>query len=174
ENVRRAPSRRVRRSVACVSGGDVRDAAGRRRARLLGLSCSGAGFALRRHPRGSQRDRASRCVAECSTRARARAARGMALSFARCARRVGTASERRDGPPWRDGHDLAVGDRRARTRGAPMSRELRATLDELRARREIVRGPLAPLAASLAADLQPLLTTEPFIPPEKALLSRDG
>jgi len=35
-------------------------------------------------------------------------------------------------------------------------------------------GELAPLATSLARDLQPLEGLDPFIPPEKALLSREG
>jgi hypothetical protein len=51
---------------------------------------------------------------------------------------------------------------------------LLVTADELRARRAAVAGPLAPLAQSLAGDVEPLLDRELFIPPEKALLSRDG
>lgn len=46
--------------------------------------------------------------------------------------------------------------------------------DALAARRAVVANELAPLAASLAADLAPLLGREPYIPREKALLSRDG
>jgi hypothetical protein len=44
----------------------------------------------------------------------------------------------------------------------------------LRARRSVAAGPLRPLAASLAADLEPLLTRDPFFPTHKALLSRKG
>ena len=42
------------------------------------------------------------------------------------------------------------------------------------ARRAIVRGPLEPLAASLAADLEPLLNREIHFPAHKAMLSREG
>jgi hypothetical protein len=41
-------------------------------------------------------------------------------------------------------------------------------------RRAAAAGGLAPLAASLAADLEPLLSGQPFIPTEKARLSRAG
>jgi hypothetical protein len=44
----------------------------------------------------------------------------------------------------------------------------------VRTRREIVAGPLAPLASSLAADLEPLLARRIYFPEEKALLSRTG
>lgn len=47
----------------------------------------------------------------------------------------------------------------------------RQALDE---RRSIASGALAPLAASLRADLDPLLSGEIVIPKEKAKLSRDG
>jgi hypothetical protein len=46
--------------------------------------------------------------------------------------------------------------------------------EELVRRRTAARGPLAPLAASLRTDLQPLLERGFEIPAEKALLSRDG
>lgn len=46
--------------------------------------------------------------------------------------------------------------------------------EALACRRVAVRGPLAPLAASLREDLQPLLDRGFQIPAEKALLSRDG
>jgi len=46
--------------------------------------------------------------------------------------------------------------------------------DMLRSRGDDVRGPLAPLAQSLAADLEPLLRRAPELPAQKALLSRDG
>ncbi|HET7549788.1 MAG TPA: heparinase II/III family protein [Gemmatimonadaceae bacterium] len=46
--------------------------------------------------------------------------------------------------------------------------------DALERRRAAVRGPLAPLAASLRHDLQPLLDRGFVIPTDKALLSRDG
>ncbi len=46
--------------------------------------------------------------------------------------------------------------------------------DALAARQAIVAGPLAPLAASLAGDVVPLLGRELYIPTEKALLSREG
>ena len=41
-------------------------------------------------------------------------------------------------------------------------------------RRDAARGALAPLASSLADDLQPVLARDVFIPAEKARLSRDG
>lgn len=41
-------------------------------------------------------------------------------------------------------------------------------------RRAAASGPLAPLAASLRADLAPLFARAPEVPVEKALLSRDG
>lgn len=41
-------------------------------------------------------------------------------------------------------------------------------------RRAVAHGALAPLAQSLAADLEPVLDREVFIPAEKALLSREG
>ncbi len=44
----------------------------------------------------------------------------------------------------------------------------------LDARRQAVRGPLAPLLASLSAELEPLLARELHVPREKALLSRAG
>ena len=44
----------------------------------------------------------------------------------------------------------------------------------LPARRAAAAGPLAPLADSLAADLEPLRGRDPFIPQEKARLSRAG
>ncbi|HEU4565658.1 MAG TPA: heparinase II/III family protein [Gemmatimonadaceae bacterium] len=44
----------------------------------------------------------------------------------------------------------------------------------LRAQAEAARGPLAPLAASLRAELDPLIGRGVDIPAEKALLSRDG
>lgn len=46
--------------------------------------------------------------------------------------------------------------------------------EALERRRIAVQGDLAPLAASLRRDLQPLLDRGFTIPPEKALLSRDG
>ncbi|MBC7791358.1 MAG: heparinase II/III family protein [Anaerolineae bacterium] len=46
--------------------------------------------------------------------------------------------------------------------------------DALARRREIARGPLAALTASLRADLEPIVQTSPEIPEAKALLSRDG
>jgi hypothetical protein len=46
--------------------------------------------------------------------------------------------------------------------------------DQLAARRTVAAGPLADLAASLAADLEPLLSRELYFPSEKAMLSRDG
>jgi len=46
--------------------------------------------------------------------------------------------------------------------------------DMLRRSGDDVRGPLAPLAQSLAADLEPLLRRAPELPAQKALLSRDG
>src|SRR5439155_4136106 len=51
---------------------------------------------------------------------------------------------------------------------------LLVTPQELRARGDVARGPLRPLADSLVADLEPLHADELFIPPEKALLSREG
>ena len=42
------------------------------------------------------------------------------------------------------------------------------------ARRTAAEGPLAPLADSLAVELEPLLTTDVYIPREKAVLSREG
>lgn len=48
------------------------------------------------------------------------------------------------------------------------------TPDALAARRDAARGPLAPLAASLAADLAPFLDADLPLPPEKARLSRAG
>lgn len=45
---------------------------------------------------------------------------------------------------------------------------------ELFSRREIVRGPLRSLTASLAADLHPLLDGDILFPHDKAVLSRDG
>jgi hypothetical protein len=51
---------------------------------------------------------------------------------------------------------------------------LLVTADELRARRAVAAGPLASLVVSLANDIEPLMAGEPFIPPEKALLSRVG
>ena len=42
------------------------------------------------------------------------------------------------------------------------------------ARRAAAAGPLSPLADGLAADLTPLLAREPFLPEEKAVLSRQG
>jgi hypothetical protein len=48
------------------------------------------------------------------------------------------------------------------------------TDDALSARREVARGQLHPLAASLATDLEPLLTREIYFPAQKALLSREG
>jgi hypothetical protein len=48
------------------------------------------------------------------------------------------------------------------------------TADELRARRLVAHEPLKPLALSLAADIEPLVGRELLIPPEKALLSREG
>jgi hypothetical protein len=44
----------------------------------------------------------------------------------------------------------------------------------LEARRSVAAGPLRPLASSLAADLEPLLTRDLFFPTHKALLSRAG
>jgi heparinase II/III-like protein len=46
--------------------------------------------------------------------------------------------------------------------------------EQLRARREVAAGPLAGLAESLAADLEPLLSRNLYFPADKALLSRDG
>lgn len=52
--------------------------------------------------------------------------------------------------------------------------KLLLTAEHLDGRRAIARGPLAPLAQSLAADLEPLHSREIFFPKEKALLSREG
>jgi hypothetical protein len=46
--------------------------------------------------------------------------------------------------------------------------------DAVDARREVVRGPLAPLAVSLAADLARVRARPLFIPPEKARMTRVG
>ena len=46
--------------------------------------------------------------------------------------------------------------------------------DRLHARATVAAGPLEPLATSLAAELEPLLAGELFVPTEKALLSRAG
>jgi len=51
---------------------------------------------------------------------------------------------------------------------------LLVSADMLRQRRDIAAGPLAPLATSLARDLEPLLRAPLFIPEEKAQLSRAG
>ena len=48
------------------------------------------------------------------------------------------------------------------------------TDEELVTRRGAVAGPLAPLFASLAADLEPVISAELFFPAEKARLSRVG
>ncbi len=48
------------------------------------------------------------------------------------------------------------------------------TPEALRSRDNVARGPLEPLAKSLADDLEPLLTRELFFPSEKAVLSREG
>jgi hypothetical protein len=48
------------------------------------------------------------------------------------------------------------------------------TSEALVARRSAAHGPLQPLAASLAADLEPLLAREIYFPAQKALLSRQG
>lgn len=45
---------------------------------------------------------------------------------------------------------------------------------QLSERARIANGPLSPLRASLAADLEPLLTRDIHFPAEKALLSREG
>ena len=45
---------------------------------------------------------------------------------------------------------------------------------EVAARAAVAAGPLAPLADSLARDLEPVLARELYIPPDKALLSREG
>ena len=45
---------------------------------------------------------------------------------------------------------------------------------DLVARKEIVAGPLQPLAKSLADDLAALLERDLYFPTEKALLSRQG
>jgi hypothetical protein len=42
------------------------------------------------------------------------------------------------------------------------------------ARRTATAGPLAPLAASLASELEPLLASDIYIPRDKAVLSREG
>jgi hypothetical protein len=47
-------------------------------------------------------------------------------------------------------------------------------VDSLPARREIARGSLAPLASSLAADVEGLLSRDIYFPSQKALLSREG
>src|SRR5262245_34870349 len=44
----------------------------------------------------------------------------------------------------------------------------------LQARRDIARGPLAPLTQSLSADLEALTARELYFPSEKAVLSREG
>ncbi|MGH7618202.1 MAG: hypothetical protein ACREPM_13330, partial [Gemmatimonadaceae bacterium] len=41
-------------------------------------------------------------------------------------------------------------------------------------RRRVAAGPLAPLARSLAADLEPLASREVYFPTQKAILSREG
>lgn len=46
--------------------------------------------------------------------------------------------------------------------------------DDLAQRRDVADGPLAALAASLAADLDPLRSRELYFPTQKALLSREG
>ncbi len=46
--------------------------------------------------------------------------------------------------------------------------------ERLRARALVAAGPLAPLAASLTAELEPLLERGVYVPREKALLSRAG
>src|SRR5687768_9288040 len=46
--------------------------------------------------------------------------------------------------------------------------------DAIAERRRVASGPLSTLADSLAADLEPLLATSLFVPPEKARLSRAG
>jgi hypothetical protein len=46
--------------------------------------------------------------------------------------------------------------------------------DRWAARRAVANGPLAPLAESLARELEPLLATDVYIPREKAVLSREG
>ena len=46
--------------------------------------------------------------------------------------------------------------------------------EQLTARRSVAAGPLAPLFASLAADLEPLVTADLYFPTEKARLSRAG
>ena len=48
------------------------------------------------------------------------------------------------------------------------------TADELMTRRGVVAGPLAPLFASLAADLESVIRADLFFPAEKARLSRIG
>ncbi|MFI5230048.1 MAG: heparinase II/III family protein [Gemmatimonadales bacterium] len=44
----------------------------------------------------------------------------------------------------------------------------------LDARSAVANGPLAPLAASLSRELEPVLARDLYIPPDKALLSREG
>lgn len=51
---------------------------------------------------------------------------------------------------------------------------LLCTRDQLAERMTVAAGPLGSLARSLATDLEPLLGRPPFIPADKALLSRDG
>ncbi|MDA1080937.1 MAG: heparinase II/III family protein [Gemmatimonadetes bacterium] len=48
------------------------------------------------------------------------------------------------------------------------------TREQLAKRRQIAAGALKPLADSLTADLEPLLSAPPFVPDGKALLSRIG
>src|SRR5689334_15532956 len=52
--------------------------------------------------------------------------------------------------------------------------KLLLTDEQLAARRAVTAGPLNALAASLATDLDPLLSRKLYFPSEKALLSRDG
>src|SRR4051794_29686178 len=73
-----------------------------------------------------------------------------------------------DGSTRRDGNALAVGDRRR-------SMSILLLPDAaLAARRAVAEHSLAPLATSLAADLEPLLRRALYFPEDKALLSRDG
>ena len=51
---------------------------------------------------------------------------------------------------------------------------LLVTRDELLARRAVATGPLAALAEGLRRELEPVITTRPEVPLEKALLSRAG
>ncbi|HEX5970337.1 MAG TPA: heparinase II/III family protein [Gemmatimonadaceae bacterium] len=51
---------------------------------------------------------------------------------------------------------------------------LLVTRDELLARRPVATGPLAALAGGLRRELEPLISTPPDVPLEKALLSRAG